>query len=209
MHKVRPPSLPSVQRLAELQQFVANFAKIERVPQLADTGRPENDVEHSFSLALTCWFLAPKIAPELSLEKILKYALAHDTVEIHAGDTFVFGPSEVLATKSAREDAALEKLAEEWVDFPELVGYAKDYKEKRDEEAKFVYSVDKILPVLMVNLGEKDVFWVRNKITLQMQKNEKRGKVRISPYIAPYYEKLVAWMTDPDYFYKDETSDTL
>jgi 5'-deoxynucleotidase YfbR-like HD superfamily hydrolase len=59
---------PSMARIAELQQFIADFAKVERVPQLADTGRPENDVEHSFGLALTCWFLAPKIAPELSLE---------------------------------------------------------------------------------------------------------------------------------------------
>ncbi|HEX8227522.1 MAG TPA: hypothetical protein VF572_06670 [Candidatus Saccharimonadales bacterium] len=46
-------SKPTMQRIAELQQFIADFAKIGRVPQLADTGRPENDVEHSYGLALT------------------------------------------------------------------------------------------------------------------------------------------------------------
>lgn len=195
--------LPSIDRIAELQQFIADFAKILRVPHLADTGRPENDVEHSFGLALTCWFLAPKIAPELRLEKILCYALAHDSVEIHSGDTFVFGPKKLLDSKSAREDAAIEKLSSDWPDFAELADYAKAYKDKKDEEAKFVYAVDKILPVIMVNLGEKSVFWERHKITIRMQ-SEAKKPILISKQVAPYYDKLVSWMSEPDYFYKTE-----
>ena len=81
---------PSLNRLAELQQLIADFAKVKRVPHLADNGQPENDMEHSYGLALTCWYLQPKIAPELSLSEILQYALAHDIVELHAGDTFIF-----------------------------------------------------------------------------------------------------------------------
>jgi putative hydrolase of HD superfamily len=192
---------PSMARIAELQQFIADFAKVERVPQLADTGRPENDVEHSFGLALTCWFLAPKIAPELSLEKIFAYALAHDTVEIHAGDTFIFGPAEAIASKSDREDAALEQLQHDWPDFPEMVESARGYKNKIDEEAKFVKAVDKILPVLMVNLGEKAAFWQRHKITLDME-IENKHSIEVSAIVAPYYQKLIDWMSDPDYFYK-------
>lgn len=197
---------PSMQRLAELQQLIADFAKVQRVPHLADTGRPENDVEHSFGLAFTCWFLAPKIAPDLSVEKILKYALAHDTVEVHAGDTFVFGAQERLDSKSDREDAAIAQLAADWPDFPELAESAKSYKDRADPEAKFVYAVDKILPVLMVNLGEKSAFWERHQISLHMQATEKIEKIRVSEYIAPYYEELLAWMSDPNYFYKPAAS---
>lgn len=193
---------PSMERIAELQQFVADFARVLRVPQLADTGRAENDVEHSFGLALTSWFLASKVAPELNLEKILCYALAHDVVELHAGDTFVFGPQELLDSKSSREDEAIRQLKQEWPDFPALTDFTEGYKNKRDEEAKFVYAVDKLLPVLMINLGEKADYWARYKVTLDMQKNEKRDKVRASEFVAPYYEKLVEWMSDPDYFYK-------
>lgn len=174
---------------------------MQRVPQLADTGRPENDVEHSYGLALTCWFLAPKIAPNLNLEKILCYALAHDTVEIHAGDTFVFGSQEEIASKASREAAALEKLRGEWPDFTEMTTAAEGYMAKVDEEAKFVKAVDKILPVLMVNLGEKDVFWNRHKITLEMEE-ENKHTIEVSDIMAPYYQKLIDWMSDPDYFYK-------
>lgn len=194
---------PSVQRLAELQQFIADFARVERMVELADTGRRENDVDHSYSLALTCWFLAPKIAPGLSLEKIFKYALAHDTVEIHAGDTFLFADQASLDSKPARERAAIGRLRAGWPDFPEMVDAAEGYMDKADEEAKFVKAVDKILPVLMINLGEKSAFWHRHKITLQMEIDSK-ASVKISEYFAPYYEKLIEWMSEPDYFYKQE-----
>lgn len=172
------------------------------MPHLADSGRPENDLEHSYGLALTCWFLAPKIAPDLNLGKILQYALAHDTVEKYAGDTFVFGDPKALASKSDREDAATASLAADWADFPELADFAHGYKDRRDEEAKFVSAVDKILPVIMINLSEKAAFWERYKITREMQMKEKKSKIFASPYVAPYYDKLVAWMSDPDYFYK-------
>lgn len=194
--------LPSVERIAELQQFIADFSRIERMIELADTGRKENDVEHSFGLALTSWFLAPKIAPELSLEKILCYALAHDTVEVHAGDTFVFAPKEELATKSDRENAALVQLRKDWPDFPAMVDAAEAYKNKANEEAKFVKAVDKILPVLMVNLGEKATFWQRHKITLEMEVQDKVS-LKVSDAFAPYYERLIEWLSNPDYFYKE------
>jgi 5'-deoxynucleotidase YfbR-like HD superfamily hydrolase len=192
---------PTVQRIAELQQFIADFGRIERVPQLADLGRAENDIEHTFGLALTCWFLAPKIAPHLNLEKIFRYALAHDTVEIYAGDTFSFGEQHMIDSKSERENEALKKLAKDWPDFTEMVKAAANYKNHSDQEAKFVYAVDKMLPVLMVNLGEKDKFWNRHKITREMQAAEKQ-KMLVSDMVAPYYDRLMEWTSDPDYYYK-------
>jgi putative hydrolase of HD superfamily len=186
---------PTIDRIAELQQFVADFSNVIRVPQLADTGRPENDVDHSFGLALTCWFLAPKIAPELNLEKIFKYALSHDVVEIHAGDTFVFGGKAELDSKSEREDKALDQLKKEWPDFTDMVESAKGYKDKIDEEAKFVKAVDKILPVLMIELGESSLFWDRHKITLDMERKNK-VTIKVSDHMTPYYERLILWLDD-------------
>jgi 5'-deoxynucleotidase YfbR-like HD superfamily hydrolase len=192
---------PSVERIGELQQFVANFSKVMRVPALLDTGRLENDVDHSYALALTCWFLAPKIAPELNLEKIFKYALSHDIVEIYAGDTFVFAKAEEVGTKSDREDAALEQLYKDWPDFTEMVDHAKGYKEKVDEEARFVKAVDKILPLLVIELGESSKFWDKHKITLEMERKNK-VTIHVSPYVSPYYEKAIAWLEGRDNMHK-------
>lgn len=194
---------PSVERLGELQQFVASFSNVTRVPLFLDTGRLENDVDHSYGLALTCWFLAPKIAPELNMEKIFKYALSHDIVELYAGDTFVFAEADKVESKSEREDAALEQLYEDWPDFTEMVDYAKGYKEKIDDEARFVKAVDKILPLLVIELGESSEFWNRHKITLDMERKNK-VTIHVSHYVSPYYEKVVAWLEGRDNMHKPE-----
>lgn len=194
--------IPSMDRLAELQQLIADFSKITRAMNLADTGRRENDVEHSFGLALTCWFLAPKIAPELDLSKILRYALAHDIIELHSGDTFVFDEVAV-ASKPEREAAALRKLEQEWPDFTELTTAAKQYAEKHDAEAKFVYTIDKLLPPILVSLGEGDAFWERNKITRAMHEAEKHKKMRSSPEALPYLELLEDWLAKRHTFYEE------
>ncbi len=55
---------PTIDRIAELQQLIADFAKVRRVPELADNGYNENDVEHSYGLAMTCWYLHPFLVPE-------------------------------------------------------------------------------------------------------------------------------------------------
>lgn len=186
---------PSIDRLAELQQLVADFAKIERVPLLADNGRLENDVDHSFGLAMTCWYLQPKIAPELDLLKILQHALSHDIVELHAGDTYVFDEA-ALADKDIRERQALAQLKNDWSDFPELTAHAEDYMDKVDEESKFVKAVDKILPVLMIELGieQKDT-WQERGVTLEMER-ENKVTIHVSKYLSPYYELLITWLDE-------------
>ncbi len=196
-------SRPSIERIAQLQKLIADFSNIQRMLNLGDTGRRENDVEHSYGLALTCWFIAPKIAPELDLKKILMYALAHDIVEVHSGDTYVFD-TELVKTKEAREDAALEQLREEWPDFSELIDAAEDYKYKRNEEAKFVYTIDKLLPPILINIGEKAEFYKKHKVTREMHEAEKRKKMTQSQVLLPYTEELIEWMTNSDYFYKSE-----
>lgn len=194
---------PPISRIAELQQLIADFAKVTRVLELGNTGRLENDVEHSFGLALTCWFLAPKIAPKLNLSLVLQYALAHDIVELHSGDTYVFDEA-ALKTKDQREQAALEKLKSAWPDFPELTDRAQEYKEKLTPEARFVYTIDKLLPPILINLGQKDNFWHANQVTRQMHEAEKIKKMQSSPEALPYLKLLNEWLADPDYFYKPE-----
>lgn len=188
-------SVPSIERLAELQQLIADFAKVQRVPHLADNNQPENDVEHSYGLALTCWYLQPKIAPELDLGKILQYALAHDIVELHAGDTFVFDKAGIRS-KEQREREALEQVRASWPDFPELADHAEGYMDKIDEEAKFVKAVDKILPVIMIELSlVNDPFWERLGITLAHER-ENKVTIHVSDYVSPYYELLLDWLDE-------------
>ena len=192
---------PDLERLAELQLMIGQFSKVRRVIQLADTGRLENDVEHSFGLALTCWFMHAQVAPSLDLQKIMMYALAHDIVELYAGDTFAFD-AQAITTKADREAVSLQQVAQEWPDFPDLVDYAQGYADKRDAEAKFVYTIDKLLPSIMVRKSEDADFWHKHKITRSAHESEKRNKMKHSPEAIDYLEALNQWLAEPDNFYK-------
>jgi putative hydrolases of HD superfamily len=184
---------PSMDRLAELQQLIADFAKVERVPMFADVGRKETDVDHSYGLAITCWYLQPKIAPYLNLGTILQYALAHDIIEIHAGDTYSFD-TEALKTKDSRERAALTQLKHDWSDFQALTDKAEGYMNKIDEEALFVKAVDKMLPIFMFELSKRPKqAWKEHAITLDMERQNK-VTMHVSAYVSPYYEQLLTWL---------------
>lgn len=183
---------PSVDRISDLQKLIANFAQVKRAVHLADTGRPENDVDHSFGLALSCWYLQLQIAPRLDLSKILRYALSHDIVEVHAGDTYVFDEANV-ATKEIRERDALKTLKNDWKDFSELTDFSEGYMEKRDEEAKFVYAIDKMLPLIMIELGDAKATWKQKSITLQMEIDNKKTILK-SEKVAPYYTLIIEWL---------------
>jgi len=183
-------------RLAELQQLVADFAKVKRAVPLADANDAENDVEHSYGLAMTCWYLHDKIAPELDLSRVLRYALAHDLVEIHAGDTYIFD-AQAVATKYKREKAAMRQLEKDWHDFPMIVEFAEGYADKIDEEAKFAYAVDKILPVIMIELSLDQKTWQEYGINLEMYRKNKITILK-SDIAAPYYKKLLAWLDERD-----------
>lgn len=184
---------PSIERIAELQALIAQFAQIDRALRLPNTQRHESDTDHSFGLALTCWYLQPKIAPELDLLEIFKIALAHDLVEIEAGDTFVFDESG-KADKSDREHRAIAKLRSDWPDFSEMAQYAQLYDEKATEEARFVKAVDKMLPALMIELSGKTE-WQRLDITLAMER-ENKVSMFVSDYIKTYYERMLSWLDE-------------
>lgn len=188
------PVYPSIDRLAELQQLIADFSKVRRAVPLADANDAENDVEHSYGLAMTCWYLHDKIAPSLDLSKILRYALAHDLVEIHAGDTYSFDTAAV-ATKYQREKDAMRQLEKDWHDFPMIVEFAEGYADKLDEEAKFTYAVDKLLPVIMIELANAEAIWNDKQLTLAMERDNKVTILR-SDIVAPYYEQLLAWLDE-------------
>lgn len=183
-------SKPDIHRLLELQKLLTQFSQIERMTHRKhkDAHIYENDTEHSYNLALTAWFLAPHF-PELDRDLIIRLALVHDLVELHAGDTYIYGSAEELATKAEREAAALKQLAKDWPDFPEVTQLIHDYEKRDLPEAKFVYALDKIMPIMLIYIHE-GYTWKQKNITADMLYEAKHQKVALSPEIKPYFDEL-------------------
>ena len=138
--------------LFELQKMSIDLSLIHRNHNLAGTDRKENDIEHSFTVALLCWYIHNRHNLALDMHKIFKYALAHDFVERYAGDVNTYASTEARLQKVKDEARALEKLSKEFKQFPDLVKSMNDYESKRDEESVFVWTVDKMQQLVMGDL---------------------------------------------------------
>ncbi len=156
--------------------------------------RDENDAEDSFQLAIVAWYIISTHDLKLDINKILKYALVHDLVEVYAGDTPIHqATKEMHDNKHAREVAALKRIKKEFPEFPEMVTLIKEYEERKTEETKFVYVLDKLLPDLVMYLDDGHA-WKYRGVTLEMVLDKKVKKIAPNPLLKKYFDELIDLM---------------
>lgn len=179
-----------LKRLLEFQRLLLEFSQIDRVVHRKHHADMvlETDTEHSYNLAMTAWLLADSF-PELNRDLLIRFALVHDLVEIHAGDTYVFADPSHLATKHEREAKALEQLRKDWADFPDMIAHIEMHEKRDSPEAAFIYALDKIMPMMQIYIND-GYTWQQENLTLQRLAEAKKTKVAASPAVLEYYEEL-------------------
>lgn len=191
--------------LEELLSLVAlthSFQQIRRRIYATGEDRFENDAEHSFQLAFVAWYLIEKEGLALNKEKVLTYALCHDIVEVYAGDVFFHRSAAEEQKKVDLEREAAEKLSEMYPDFPALTDTLRAYEEKSDPESKFIYALDKLLPIFNIML-DQGRSWQLNDISLEKLYEGKHAKIAHDPVIQEYFILIVAVLKkNPNLFIK-------
>lgn len=172
-------------RLLELQKMLFDFTEIDRLIYFPDSkriDRRENNSEHSYSLAMAAWFLCGYY-PHLNKDLVIKYSLIHDIVELHAGDEMAIGRSEKAEQeKIKREQLALQTLEKDWHDFSDMTQLVHIYEQRNDAESKFVYSLDKLMPLLL-NLLSDGKTWKKYKFSRADIFESKDKKIVLSPEV--------------------------
>lgn len=181
----------SLDRLLSFAKIINELQTVERVIRIKGGGRWENDVEHSYSLAMLAWYILDTERLPLDRDRVFRYALAHDLVEVYAGDTYLYSEDKAfLDSKPERERLAAERLREEFPEIPEMHAAISGYVTKEDAESRFVYALDKIEPILKIYLAGGET-WQEKGVTLSMLYESKRDKVALSPEIQPYFDELM------------------
>lgn len=122
------------------------FARVERVTRHEDGVRPETDTDHTVMLGLVACALCPH---HLDHGEVAQFALVHDLVEVHAGDTQTLTISDASRTsKAQREAAALIKLREDFGADSWMVAKIEEYERQEHPAARYVRVLDKVLPKL-------------------------------------------------------------
>ncbi|MBP9759269.1 HD domain-containing protein [Candidatus Dojkabacteria bacterium] len=203
-------SIKQKKRLEEILDFVQltnNFAYVYRDKTKNDGGR-ESDSEHSYQLAIVCWYLNNKFALGLNDERILKYSLVHDLTEIYEGDvpSVLKGRDQKVAKKvKLSEDKAIERLGKEFKDLDFLIKYIKDYENAIDEEARFVFATDKLIPMIFVYQTDADNYFHKHKITFEENKRIQISRTKVFPFIYELFIELAEFCEKKGIFYKEKS----
>ena len=168
------------------------FQRVERMVRANSENRWENDVEHSYNLAMLAWYIVNQHNLPLNRERVITYALVHDFVEVYAGDTYIYTTNEwEKESKSVREKVAAVRLQKEFAEFTDLHGLIEKYEKREDAEARFVYALDKIHPILNI-YTDGGRTWREKGITIEMLAENKRKKVAASSEIAACFDEIIA-----------------
>lgn len=142
--------------LVELGSLAMAFGRINRTCVVHPTGEPESDTDHTVMLAWIAPPLAELINKRAGYEKypvgkVTEYAVVHDAVEVYAGDTPTHRITAAeLAEKAHREYDASVQLYDQFIRYmPWFARTVRRYEEQADSTARFVRSVDKIMPKIV------------------------------------------------------------
>lgn len=158
----------------------------------------ENDSEHSFQLAMIALYIIEENKLFLDAYKCMGLALVHDILEVHAGDTYIYGND--ISDKAEHETAAIERLKKDWPKQKLMHALIDEYEAKETAEAKFVYALDKLVPILN-NYLDDGRNWKQDGITLSQLQSKKVNKISLDQGIAEYYQQIVGLLySKPELF---------
>ena len=129
---------------------VDKLKKILRRTTLLDRSRQENSAEHSWHIALIVLVLSEYAEEDnLDLLQVIKLLLAHDLVEIDAGDTYCYDEIGGQDQK-AREMRAADRIfgilpSDQAVSFRSLWD---EYEARETPESQFANALDRLQPFL-------------------------------------------------------------
>jgi putative hydrolase of HD superfamily len=195
---------PSVQdRMPAVVAFLTDLERLKLVSRKAyvsDLSRRENSAEHSWHLALGLLTLAHELNLRIDLHKALVMALIHDTCEIDAGDSPIYGP--VRHDQHEAELACVNRLASHEVKFGQnLRELWLEFEAQQSRESRWVKVLDRVMP-FVVNLATEGRTWkelsVRRSQVLQVSKPVQEHAPEIYAWMEQRSEECVraGWLID-------------
>ena len=160
---------PGFDRLGQQISFMVEVDKLKEVfrqTKLINSGRQENDAEHSWHLCLTVILLAEHAnSPDLNVLHVLKMVILHDLVEIDAGDTFAYDEAGMV-DQHERESVAADRIfgilpTDQAAQFR---GIWDEFEAQETPEAKFALACDRFQPMLL-NVMTNGASWKEHGIT--------------------------------------------
>lgn len=181
--------------LLDFTLFTNEIRKIKRSLLVISEEVYENDSEHSYQLALIAYYIIETKSLKLDIFKSMSLAMVHDIVEVYAGDTPVFGDDIDLVAKEEKEKKAVFELKKQWPNLVLMHQLIAEFEERKTPESKFIYALDKLVPILNNYLDDGRNWKVQN-VSLDQIIKAKTKKINIDSTINYYYEQIICVLRD-------------
>jgi len=185
------------ERIAALIDFLRLADRLKHVERRGQTvgpdgaARQENSAEHCWNVALVAVLLHAEMPEPPDLGHVLAMIVAHDLVEVEAGDTFAYDQAHIL-TQAARERAAADVV---FGRLPpdlgqKLRGLWEEFEAGETPEARFAMACDRAQGFLQGVIGTGH--WKANGIA----EAQTQGRMTPARNVAPVFEALIATLYD-------------
>lgn len=187
------------ERFKKQIEFVLEVDKLKTILRrtpLLDRSRQENSAEHSWHIALIVLVLAEYADEDhLDLLQVIKLLLAHDLVEIDAGDTYCYDESGVQDQKEREKRAAgriFGILPEDQARSFKVLW--DEYEDRKTPESRFANALDRFQPLLH-NYFTKGRSWrqhgIRKKQVLSRMQPVDEGSSLLWDYVVTLIDNAV------------------
>ena len=166
--------------------------KIGRQTYLSDGSRKENDAEHAWHMAIMVLLLSEYSNEKIDVLRTVSMVLAHDLVEVYAGDTYAFD-EKGKETQRERELEAADRLfgllpEDQGIKFRALWD---EFEAWETPEAKFAHAMANFQP-LMLNAATGGKSWQEHGIRLEQVLKRNQASQKGSAELWDYaYENFI------------------
>lgn len=189
-------------RLSGQIDFILEIDKAKNVLRqtvLLDRSRRENVAEHSWHIALMATLLSEYAAAPVDIARVIEMLLAHDLVEIDAGDTMIYDEDGRRDKQDSEVRAAERIFALLPSDQGErLRALWDEYEEWETHEARFAYALDRLQPLLH-NLNTEGMMWREHGITLSQVLAVNQRMADGAPALWEYVRPLIEAAAEKGY----------
>lgn len=178
------------EKLLDIAHLSLKFARVNRVTLHEDGVRPESDTDHTVMLSIAACSLAEALYKNrLDIGKVAQFAIVHDLVEVHAGDTNTINISnDGRAEKEEREMKSLQLIEQEFSSvYPWIHSTIEAYERKDTPEARFVKTLDKAVSKMTNTLNRGAAL---KKLGTTYEEIESHFRTQIDDYREKYGEEF-------------------
>ena len=182
--------METLDSLLSFARLTNELSDTERFIALPRSNRRETVSEHCTQLALISWFLIDKYKLPLDRQRVLEYSLVHDITEATTGDFPTHLKECDRSEKQRLEEESLKSLKCRYPDAFDMWRTYEKYKGHDDEESRFVYSLDKLLPTLNIYMNSCKEWRSRNPDDLEWYFRDLMKRMKPSPLILAFWIEI-------------------